>query len=163
MKKTVVLIAVICIISVLFCGCGKNKKADGTDSLAAVTSGGNSSVNNSSSQENTSSQNTSSGSASKTNSSSSKVSMVQGTDDISVSDIEENAVEIDFETGKVISAPSKNTSEPTETFDTPSASSSSKSSSSSSNSSSASSSGNSTSSSNADSERDTMSGFGPWQ
>lgn len=36
----------------------------------------------------------------------SQVSMTEGTDEISVQEIEENAIEVDFETGSVISAPS---------------------------------------------------------
>ena len=36
----------------------------------------------------------------------SQVSMTEGTDEISVQEIEENAIEVDFETGSIISAPS---------------------------------------------------------
>ena len=78
MKRLIVLISVLCLIAVALCGCGKKKNKDGSES----------------------------GTSTQTSGTESQISMTEGVDEISVSDAEENAVVIDFDTGSVISAPS---------------------------------------------------------
>lgn len=102
------------------------------------------------------------------NATESQISMTEGVDEISVENIEENAVEIDFETGSVISAPSDkdsstSSSGPSETLDTPSSSTSSDSSSSGASSSDSGSSSGSSFDASGDESRETNSGFSPWQ
>lgn len=60
--------------------------------------------------------------ASGSNSAGSDISTTQGVDEITVSSPEENAVEVDFETGKVISKPANSIGEPSETLEAPSSS-----------------------------------------
>lgn len=146
MRKAIITsVSILCLMALFFCGCGK--KNDKGNSESANTSG-------------TSSQ------ASGTDS---QVSMTEGVDEISVSNIEDNAIEIDFETGSVISVPSNknnssSSSKPNGTLGDPSTSSSSSTDSSSNASSSSSSSSEvSSAESGGDESRDTNSGFSPWQ
>ena len=145
MKKLLTFISIICIISVLFCGCGK--KNDKGDSKSANASG-------------TSSQ---------TSDTDSQVSMTQGVDEVEVDDMEGNTVIEDFETGSIIFVPSnKNNSslstDASEIVNIPNSSSSSSTGSSSNASGSASSSSSEVSSaeSSGDESRDTMSGYKPF-
>ena len=135
MKKVITSILILCLIAVLFCGCGKKTDKGGAESSNASGT-------------------------------SSQISMTEGVDEISVENIEENAVEIDFETGSIISAPankdnSSSSSSPSENLGTPSTSTSSASSSS--EASSSDSGSDSSSDASGVQSQDTMSGFSPWQ
>ncbi len=142
MKKVITGISIFCLIAILFCGCGK--KNDKGDSNSANASG-------------TSSQ---------TGGTDSQVSMTEGVNEISASNIEDTAVEIDFETGSVISVPSNknnssSSSKPSETFGDPSSTSSTGSSSNAE--SSSPSSEVSSAEAGGDKSRDTMNDYSPWQ
>ena len=92
--------------------------------------------------------------------------MTEGVNEISASNIEDTAVEIDFETGSVISVPSNknnssSSSKPSETFGDPSSTSSTGSSSNAE--SSSPSSEVSSAEAGGDKSRDTMNDYSPWQ
>ena len=77
MKKILISVLVVCFVSVVICGCGKKTDKDGTNSTS-----------------------------SQTNSADAQLNMTEGVDEVTIEDNEENAMEIDFDTGSVISRPS---------------------------------------------------------
>ena len=77
MKKILISVLVVCFVSVVICGCDKKTDKDGTKSTS-----------------------------SQTNSADAQLNMTEGVDEVTIEDNEENALEIDFETGSVISRPS---------------------------------------------------------
>lgn len=145
MKKTLVTALALCLASVMICGCGKKTDKDST---------------NSKNTDSTSSQ---------TNAADAQLNMTEGVDEITIDDNEENTLEIDFETGSVISRPSNkdnsassDTSKDTVGEQIPSETSSGASSNSTSSSGSSSGASGGASESSDDEETQTMSGYSHW-
>ena len=148
MKKIISLVAVLCLIGILFCGCGKKSdktSSDATNSQAMSTDSDTSPLNSNS-------------------------SLTQGVEVVDTNDVDEDELPVNIDTGSTASSSSgkNNTSSSKPSVDSFSAvsggsSSSNPSSSSSSSSSDAEVSNGSSSSSDNDENRDTMGNFSPWQ